>query len=735
MQSVEYARDTPADETNQNSRVVHPANQTTSSTPDIPVPYPHAPLARLDIQVLPDPLSIDEDCISETERASVDVAGFLPTLYPKDMFAVHPNTVVNAMATNLYDIEARRWREYPPSQPSEQENATAAFLDELTRSAWRVYAALEKKLPCFARQWVVTRSTRVLLSGESVQVPGIALVYAGLKSVQWADILCDVQIVSSVEQMPEALRRLTCGAANVFASQGDRFFHIGIALAGDSFQVAYFDRAGRVLSGIRDAHRCCVLFTRVLMGLTMLDASYCGKDTSLASRGGQFFVTVGGLEYRIVETLSIGKEICGRGTVCWRCRRSDSDKDYVIKNIWADKRQHPTEGDFLRMASSIDGIANLVCDEPVPWPHDEHRTTVWLRDLVQGPDRADVLSGVPHLELRRLVFDQYGKPLEEFATKDELILALRDAVEAHEQLYDTKDVLHCDISDNNIVLCEVPGSSRRRGLLIDLDSAIVAKPDGEYKRGPIGRTAGTLPFTACAILLSPDTVAHSPWHDMESFLYVLMIICSSYAGPSSTPRNDVDVRSLKIGRWLDGNAGHKARVMFGYDDDQFRGFLDESFHPYFDDLKELVFDLRTAIARTKWATDRVFLDIFDRHIRQRQSSDDHAAPPASQCAAAGPSGKDDDSEEQDAPERSAADLPQDDRTAMPPPPTPREKASSSSSHASDDSEVTLVEPRRSSQATKETCPAITRSSPSPKRKAVEEQTTHSPKRQKVDHVD
>ncbi|TRM56467.1 hypothetical protein BD626DRAFT_575696 [Schizophyllum amplum] len=702
----------------------------------MPVPYPRAPLANLGVQALPDTLSVDDYCIFETEGASVEVVDFLHELYPEDMFAARPNTVVNAMQKNLFDMQARRWRDYPPPDPSTQaEDATAAFLNELTRSSWRVYAALKKQLPDFARQWIVTSSTRNLLNGESAQVPGIALVYAGLNSVQWADILCDIQIVASIEQMPEALRRLTCGAANVFASQGDRFFHIGIALAGDYFQVAYFDRAGRVLSGIRDVNLSCVLFTKVLMGLTMLDASYCGKDTSLASRGGQFFVTVGGLEYRIVETLSITREICGRGTVCWRCRRSDSDKDYVIKNIWADKRQHPTEGDFLRMASSIDGIANLVCDEPVPWPHNEHRTTAWLRDLVQGPDRADVLSDVPHLELRRLVFDQYGQPLEEFATKDELLLALRDAVEAHEQLYDKKDVLHCDISDNNILLREVPGSSRRRGLLIDLDSAVVVKLDGEYKRAPTGRTAGTLPFTACAILLTPDTVAHSLWHDLESILYVLMFVCASYAGPSNTPRTDVDVRSLKIGLWLDGNVGHKTIVMYQYDDDKFREFLDQNFHPYFDDLKELVLDLRTAIARTKFATHRVFLDIFDRHIRRRQSSDEHPAPSASQCAASCPSGQDDDSEEQDARERSAADLPQDDRIAMPPPPTPREKASTSSSHASDDSEVTLVEPRRLYQATKETCPVIARSSPSPKRKAVGEQTTHSPKRQKVDYVD
>ena len=62
---------------------------------------------------------------------------------------------------------------------------------------------------------------------------------------------------------------------------------------------------------------------------------------------------------------------------------------------------------------------------------------------------------------------------------------------AHQQLYVRADALHCDISENNIMAHDPPHSKRRKGLLIDLDSALHVS--GKHKVGPMGYTSVRIP--------------------------------------------------------------------------------------------------------------------------------------------------------------------------------------------------------------------------------------------------
>ncbi|KAL1657637.1 hypothetical protein GGF50DRAFT_121649, partial [Schizophyllum commune] len=161
------------------------------------------------------------------------------------------------------------------------------------------------------RRWTVTESTRTLATGERFWSFGIALAGAGVDEPRWADVLCDVQIGANAGDMPELLQRLHSGAACVLHHQETRIYHIGIAFAGDSFQVAYYDCAGCVLSGIYNVHEHPGTLVRTVMGLSYLDDSYLGKDTSVVLRDGREFTTVGGVEYEIVECLasSLGNQV------------------------------------------------------------------------------------------------------------------------------------------------------------------------------------------------------------------------------------------------------------------------------------------------------------------------------------------------------------------------------------------------------------------------------------------
>ncbi|KAL1699581.1 hypothetical protein EV121DRAFT_215948 [Schizophyllum commune] len=418
--------------------------------------------------------------------------------------------------------------------------------------------------------------------------------------------------------MPELLQQLHSGAACVFHHQETRIYHIGIAFAGDSFQVAYYDRAGCVLSGIYNVHEHPGTLVRTVMGLSYLDDSYLGKDTSIISRDGREFTTVGGVEYEIVECLASDGDILGNGTTCWRCRRPDTDAQFVVKTKWTVVHPHRTsDAEFLKKAAGIDGVTTLVCEDKVWRANGLPQDTMWLRDVLQGPERLPILRDHPRMELRRLVLRPYGRPLEDFASVDELLAGFSDAIKGAR-------ILHCDISDNNVMLHDPDERDRSRGLLVDPDCAVFVRREGAV--GPRGYGKGTHPFIACNVLNPDRSEARAPWHDLESFLYVLMYICTTCSGPHDTPRENFDIDDSPMSPWLAGDYEHKTRVMFEYGDAEFRAFLDELFDPYFEDLKDLVVDLRCVITRTPPSQGSYYdvYDVLEVHMEARAADSESA---------------------------------------------------------------------------------------------------------------
>ncbi|KAI5894635.1 uncharacterized protein SCHCODRAFT_02495303 [Schizophyllum commune H4-8] len=639
------------------------------------------------------------------------------SVFPMSLFPITPLSVIKLTNKAFYDVSNRRWLCYPDfsSVPDRIERmcAIASFFNRFTRFAWLLYNDRGHSLPSTPRRWYVLESPRLLADGSTVSSYGMALSEEVSGDLQWQDILCDVQVEEDAANMSDALQRLTTGAAHVFATQEHRLYHLGVALAGDTYQLAYYDRAGRVLSGAFDVHKHSVLFARIIMGLAIPDKSYAGLDPSIIIRDGRRFLEVCGREYEILRTICINTNMFGRGTVSWRCRRADSDEDFVIKNVWVDEQDGDSEGWFLKRARWIEGIPKLVDEELVLRRDGEPCSTTRVRAFRHGKKSTVVPPSIARLVLRRLVLHPYARPLRDFASNDELLELLHDAIQAHQDLYLYADALHCDISENNIMAHDPPNSSRRRGLLIDLDSAVVVS--GTPKTGPVCGLRGTLPYLAIDVLQYPTLVERAPWHDLESFLYVLMIFCASYSGPSNTPRHGFKIHESPLGPWLAGDGNYKAQVMQCYDDAKFRAFLDEVFDPYFDDLKDVVCDLRNIITRPKDARPSHVdvMIVIDRHIRALRASQKRTAA-AAKCppAVVGTKRSGKTKRKQvtaaahapPAPRSAASRKPRRTTTrskarAAPPPRTP--------SAASDESErtVVLTPPRRQTQAATKRAPS------------------------------
>ncbi|KAL1740898.1 hypothetical protein HDZ31DRAFT_67463 [Schizophyllum fasciatum] len=594
--------------------------------------FPYAPLSPPILRRLASFTIFDEKAAIDLDRTSVTLCGIIHELFPNDLFSITPSAVVGAYDTTLYDVNSRRWLRYSDPDPSldhaQRLHALVTFLNLFTRNTWLMYAEADHRLPTAARQWTVTESTRLTSDGTFARVKGIALTEPGGNDVQWKDVLGDVLVADSADQMPELIRGLSSGAANVFATQENRLFHIGLALAGSSCQLVYFDRAGRGLSDVLDIHRNAVTFARVLMGLGVLDDMRSGRDASIYSRDQRRFVTVDSHEYEIMETLAASKKLRGRGTICWRCRARDSEEDVVIKNVWADMGHSPTEGELLRRASGVTGVIDLIAEEVIKQPDGQPWRTTWIRQRLQGSERPLAPMECLTLELRRLVLKTYVRPLADFSCKEELVRAFYRSILTHLQLYERKDILHCDISENNIMLRAQAGSRLREGILIDFDCALLVKDlpicPGRPKVGYMYRTRGTLPFMSYDALCCSRSYYPGPWDDLESFLYVLMWICTNYSGPRMMFRQGFDLSASPMGPWLTGGCQHKWSVMYVYDDERFRAFLDSVFDPYFDDLKDLVCDLRSVIMHSldknenrAPAEHHSVLMIVDHFIRKR----------------------------------------------------------------------------------------------------------------------
>ncbi|QKX58161.1 uncharacterized protein TRUGW13939_05282 [Talaromyces rugulosus] len=121
--------------------------------------------------------------------------------------------------------------------------------------------------------------------------------------------------------------------------------------------------------------------------------------------------------------------------------------------------------------------------------------------------------------LRCLVISPAGRPIYEFCSPMELLVALRDAIRAHQSLYLVGNILHRDISENNIIITDPETADGNSGMLIDLD---LAKEISSGRSGARHQT-GTMEFMAIEVLRAVD---HTYRHDLESFFYVFIWQCA-----------------------------------------------------------------------------------------------------------------------------------------------------------------------------------------------------------------
>ncbi|THU76486.1 hypothetical protein K435DRAFT_771032 [Dendrothele bispora CBS 962.96] len=136
--------------------------------------------------------------------------------------------------------------------------------------------------------------------------------------------------------------------------------------------------------------------------------------------------------------------------------------------------------------------------------------------------------------LRILVQDRL-EPLTSLSEEVHYAQVFCDVLQAHRWLYDHCQILHRDISMNNIMVRKVDG--KIFGVLNDLDLA--SRATKEMSATSKHRT-GTRPFMAYELLDPKKVVSHLYRHDLESFFYVMLCLCCRYNLDGTRAGNEYD---------------------------------------------------------------------------------------------------------------------------------------------------------------------------------------------------
>ncbi|KMW68999.1 hypothetical protein BDDG_13193 [Blastomyces dermatitidis ATCC 18188] len=455
----------------------------------------------------------------------------------------------------------------------------------------------------------------------------------------WRDILVVGELKKPKEKIgtKTTLLQISRCVREVFAAQPTRRFIHAFAVCGTKLEAWVFDCSGPYSSGVINVYTDSRRFFQVLVGYTMMSDEELGLDTFISrDEGGSKSITVkrpGSSEktvLRLGEMLSFQRAIVCRGTTCFLT--NNGQVEGVAKFSWVSDRRRP-ETELLELAGqkNVQGVARIIGHSTITCIADMRCGLTFNKrhDFKSAPPQQGLLissisaarralslrypskvifqeaqipgqgaAGSAHKPslfnkngeelydnrvLRCLVISPTGRPIYKYESLLELLMALRDAIKAHRSLYLDGNILHRDISENNIIITDPEKADGHSGMLIDLD---LAKEVGSGRSGARHQT-GTMEFMAIEVLLNID---HTYRHDLESFLYVLIWQCARHGwGKNNHPKDS------KLRAWYTGNYEDIANAKLGHmskAENMGFGFILREFPPKFRDVLPLCEALR-----------------------------------------------------------------------------------------------------------------------------------------------
>ncbi|RXW17568.1 hypothetical protein EST38_g8280 [Candolleomyces aberdarensis] len=343
------------------------------------------------------------------------------------------------------------------------------------------------------------------------------------------DANLDAELVCDLDQVAE----MSFYAKEMFIEQPNRFFVRSLLITEQQVRLFHFDRSGAQYTPFFNIHKEAHTFIRLILGLCAVNEVVLGLDGTV-----QWIIGLDGRRTRgileaigpdnVLVTYELAMDeapftragVRGRGTTCWPVRNARGDM-FIVKDYWMSGGRAP-EFELLEEAKGLSGVCQMVSYEG---------NRAQTKDF-RGETSAFKVGSFHNRTAIRIVMKAYGPSLENFSTVEQFLAALRDAIAGHRGLL-AKNVLHRDVSPNNILLGPSEADEGEHGTLIDLDISLRLPCDGPIADDRANFNIGTRMFQSLMVLmtydLKPERIsAHDYLDDLEAFFWVFAYIIIVY---------------------------------------------------------------------------------------------------------------------------------------------------------------------------------------------------------------
>jgi Fungal protein kinase len=452
-------------------------------------------------------------------RPPIEVHNLIERLYPDEVlpFPITSDILAHKAMETMWDNSAKVWKfgeTYEEVQFSIILNNIAQALGQIFHlSRRRVWTArlrdcspefsgrFRSDPPCRLKPDLVLVPKDAVEDNSDDKTGAKTIVY---RPINWDTIRAVAEITKSKVMPPRTKATINNKSFILLITQPERIFVPFLTIYSCNPQRIQFrvtDRQGQttcdfVLNGQSEV--TALLLLRIVAAFAFGDTRLHGRDpTIVQERTFGFQITAGSITYRFAKLIHSSQSMIGRCTRVWSAVDPATQNRVIIKDGWLHHKRASSEGFYLKrlQAAGVSSIPTVIWEGAVGT--DREASTSTIRQGFFPDDDCRI-----H---RRIVLTPHGEPLTNFISLAELITALRDVVcgmstywqlqcllttvylyPAHCACIDN-DVLHGDISLNNIVLVQ-QGGIYRKGYLIDFDYASLCSSNDGFGEHTVSRS-------------------------------------------------------------------------------------------------------------------------------------------------------------------------------------------------------------------------------------------------------